>query len=200
MINIIAASEGDLERILEIEQETISPPWTHGTLLSELYREDTFFAAATLGNSQFTIHNSQLSDALDKFGGIDNYTSDAEDVMGDGTHDATHDETNIDGADGAIVGFVILRRMVDEGELLQIAVDKAARRRGVADMLLSAALGYAEQNNLKSVYLEVRKSNAAAIALYEKHGFKPLRHRKNYYSNPTEDATVMLLDTQKDKN
>ena len=44
MYNIVAAAEGDLERVLEIEREAISPPWTHGALLSELYREDSFFA------------------------------------------------------------------------------------------------------------------------------------------------------------
>ena len=147
-VRIAAAVEEDIERILEIEREAISPPWTHGALLGEVYREDSFFSVAVIDNPHW---------------------------------------------DGDVAGFVVLRRMADEGELLQIAVDKAMRRRGIADMLLGAALSYADENALKSVFLEVRKSNAAAIALYEKHGFRPLRLRKEYYSSPVEDAVVMKL-------
>jgi len=88
-------------------------------------------------------------------------------------------------------GFVILRRMGDEGELLQIAVDKASRRCGLADSLMRAAIDFAENNLLSTIFLEVRKSNSAAIGLYEKHGFTPARTRKDYYSDPIEDALVM---------
>ena len=94
--------------------------------------------------------------------------------------------------DLAVQGFVILRRMGDEGELLQIAVCKTARRCGIADILLDAALSHAEKCELKSVFLEVRKSNEAAISLYKKHGFKTVRLRKDYYNNPLEDAVVMV--------
>jgi len=92
-----------------------------------------------------------------------------------------------------VLGFVIFRQMADEGELLQIASDKAARRCGVADMLMGAALGFAGSNNIRSIFLEVRKSNEAAIALYKKHGFSSVRFRKDYYSSPIEDAVVMAL-------
>jgi len=142
VIRIIAATEDDMSRILEIEQESISPPWTHGALLSEIFKDDSFFAAAV--------------------------------------------------EDGKALGFVILRHLQDEGEILQIAVDKAARQRGIADLLMTAAFEYVKENSLKSVFLEVRKSNKAAICLYEKHGFKSLRQRKDYYSSPTEDAIVMV--------
>jgi len=91
-----------------------------------------------------------------------------------------------------IIGFIILRRISDEGELLQIAVDPAARRRGAADALMSAAAGYSKENALRSVFLEVRRSNEAATALYSKHGFADVRVRKDYYSSPVEDAVVMV--------
>jgi len=146
------ATEEDIPGILQIEREAISPPWTHGTLLSEIYREDSFFAITEHGALPLTAHEPQLS------------------------------------------GFVILRQMGDEGELLQIAVDKAMRRRGAADALIVAALLYAGDNALKSVFLEVRKSNEAAIALYKKHGFESVRTRKDYYINPVEDAAVMARD------
>jgi len=61
---------------------------------------------------------------------------------------------------------------------------------------LSAALGFAEGHSLQSVYLEVRKSNEAAIELYKKHGFAPVRQRKDYYSSPVEDAIVMVMKLQ----
>ena len=151
MIYVSAATETDMQRILDIEQDSISPPWPHGALLSEIYCEDSFFAVA-----RRVAENSGAS--------------------------RVHD----------ILGFVILRRAADEGELFQIAVDKTARRRGIADMLMGAALEYVSGCGLTSVYLELRASNEAAACLYEKHGFVRLRSRKNYYTDPAEDALVMV--------
>jgi len=157
---IRAAAEDDIPRILEIEREAISPPWSHGALLGEIYRERSLFAVA--GESY---------------------------PVTDGEKPRTAFAVN-----EAVNGFIILRQMGDEGELLQIAVDRAKRRRGTADLLIGAALQYAKDNELKSVYLEVRKSNEAAVALYKKHGFISVRQRKDYYSNPVEDAVVMVRD------
>jgi len=89
-------------------------------------------------------------------------------------------------------GFAVVRQVGDDGELLQIAVDSSARRCGIGDSLMAAILEYAADNVLPSVFLEVRSSNSAAIGLYEKHGFKPVRTRKDYYDDPTEDAVVMV--------
>jgi len=141
MILVEPAVEDHIDRILEIENEAFAPPWTHGTLLSELYRKDSFFAAA--------VENDR------------------------------------------ILGFVILRRMQDEGELLQIAVDQTERQRGIAGLLMTAALNDAIKNAVRTVFLEVRKSNNAAISLYGKHGFVFVRRRKDYYCNPMEDALIM---------
>jgi len=93
---------------------------------------------------------------------------------------------------GDIVGFAVIRQVGDDGELLQIAVDRSARRCGVGDLLMRAVLGYAEKSALKSVFLEVRCGNEAAIHLYEKHGFEKVRTRKGYYNEPVEDALVMI--------
>jgi len=101
------------------------------------------------------------------------------------------------GERGEFFGFVILRRFIDTGELLQIAVDKNVRRQGVAGRLFDAALGFAQENELKSIFLEVRKSNAAAISFYIKYGFLPIRQRKDYYLNPSEDAVEMVLHTDR---
>ncbi|MCL2390989.1 MAG: ribosomal protein S18-alanine N-acetyltransferase [Oscillospiraceae bacterium] len=92
-----------------------------------------------------------------------------------------------------VLGYVILRRLVDQGELLKIAVRKGDCHRGVGKKLLSAALVFAQESNLDTIFLEVRESNAAAISLYLQYGFRPLRQRKDYYVNPVEDALEMIL-------
>ena len=159
MVIIEAATEDDVPQIMEIELEAISPPWTHGALLSEIYNLDSLFAVARYADD--TGNRRQGAEIRAR-------------------------------ENSSVLGFLILRRMADEGELLQIAIDKAARREGVADSLMEEALRYAEDNALVSVFLEVRKSNAAAIALYGKHGFEPVRFRKDYYSSPVEDAVLMV--------
>jgi [ribosomal protein S18]-alanine N-acetyltransferase len=95
--------------------------------------------------------------------------------------------------DGRVLGFCVLHKASDEGELYQIAVDESAKRRGAGDMLMKDALDYARIHGLVSIYLEVRKSNTPAIKLYKKHGFTVAGHRRKYYSYPTEDAVVMSL-------
>ena len=167
-ILIAEATEDDIDWILEIESEAISPPWTHGALLNEIYRDDSFFAAA-----------------------FDMSAVQAESSAGD----SDSEQPAAKREKGVGLGFVILRRAGDEGELLQIAVCKSARRRGIADKLMLEALGFAKARALKSVFLEVRKSNESAAALYEKHGFKPVRTRMDYYSDPVEDAIVMVFKT-----
>jgi len=93
--------------------------------------------------------------------------------------------------DAAPLAYAVLRRVGDDGELLRIATRKDSRRGGVGDLLMSAVLEYARENAFNSIFLEVRSGNTAAIGLYEKHGFSPVRVREEYYDNPIEDAVVM---------
>jgi ribosomal-protein-alanine acetyltransferase len=90
-----------------------------------------------------------------------------------------------------VLGFCIVRCLSGEAELYQIAVREDMRRRGIADRLMDAAEKYCRAHKVSSIYLEVRKSNAPAIRLYKKRGFKNEGRRKNYYSSPVEDAVVM---------
>ena len=94
--------------------------------------------------------------------------------------------------DGAVLGYAVLSAVLDEGNLDNIAVAPEYRRRGVADALLGALTGLGREC-LALLTLEVRASNAPAIALYEKHGFRPVGRRRNYYSDPREDAVLMTL-------
>ena len=97
-----------------------------------------------------------------------------------------------EGEDGSLLGYAVLSVILDEGNLDNIAVAPEARRRGVADALLDVLTGFGREN-LAALMLEVRASNAPAIALYEKHGFAAVGRRKNYYDAPREDAILMTL-------
>lgn len=88
---------------------------------------------------------------------------------------------------GEICGFITANAVLDEINIYNVAVREGFRRLGIASALLS------ELEKLKpySINLEVRESNASAIALYEKCGFEQVGKRKNFYSKPTENAVLM---------
>lgn len=98
----------------------------------------------------------------------------------------------VQGEGGAVLGYAVLSVVLDEGSLDNIAVAPEYRRQGVADALLGALTGFGRER-LAALMLEVRPSNAPAIALYEKHGFAAVGRRKNYYDAPPEDAVLMTL-------
>ena len=85
----------------------------------------------------------------------------------------------------------IAQILLDEGYITNVAVFPEQRRRGIAGQLLQVFLNFAEANRLAFLTLEVRASNAPAIALYRKHGFQTVGQRRNYYQKPDEDALLM---------
>ena len=92
--------------------------------------------------------------------------------------------------DGGVLGYAGLQVVLDEGYIDNIAVEPAARRHGVGDELLDVFCRFGEVH-LAFLTLEVRASNAPAIALYRKHGFEEAGRRKDYYAKPSEDAVIM---------
>ena len=92
---------------------------------------------------------------------------------------------------GAVLGYVGMMTVLDEGYISNVAVRPDCRRRGIADALIRETLDAADRRELAFVTLEVRSGNEAAIALYAKHGFLPVGRRKNYYELPREDAILM---------
>ena len=95
------------------------------------------------------------------------------------------------GEDGALLGYVGMHHLVDEGFITNVAVAPSARRQGVAQALLRHLSDYGAAHGLYRITLEVRVSNAPAIALYEGFGFQILGRRPKYYVNPVEDAYIM---------
>lgn len=93
--------------------------------------------------------------------------------------------------DDHVVGYAMLWIGVDEGHLSNIAVAPEYQRKSVAKKLLSFILRLALNEGLGQILLEVRPTNAPAIALYEKFGFEKLAIRKKYYNDPVEDCLVM---------
>ena len=89
------------------------------------------------------------------------------------------------------VGYAGLLVVADEGYITNVAVDPSCRRQGVAAQLLQVFDNFARGNQLAFLTLEVRPSNAAAIALYEGFGFREVGRRRNYYDLPKEDALIL---------
>jgi ribosomal-protein-alanine N-acetyltransferase len=84
----------------------------------------------------------------------------------------------------------------DEAQIIDIYILEKYRQQGLGTKLLQAFIAQAKQR-AKYIILEVRESNLAAQGLYAKFNFQNLSLRKNYYSNPTEDALVLKLDLSK---
>ena len=102
-----------------------------------------------------------------------------------------------DGEEGYVLGYAGLHTILDEGYIDNIAVAPDARRHGVASALLDVFCRFGAAN-LAFLTLEVRQSNAAAIALYEKHGFQRAGLRPGYYQHPREDAVIMTREFPKE--
>ncbi len=92
-----------------------------------------------------------------------------------------------------VVGYIGMMYVLDEGYITNVAVRHDCRRRGIADALLGELERRARALMLSFLTLEVRESNAPAVALYEKCAYRVVGRRKHYYEKPTEDALLMTL-------
>lgn len=103
---------------------------------------------------------------------------------------------------GGIRGYAILMPAAGEAELLSIGVAAAQQRMGLGRAMLSEMLNVAHARQLHRVFLEVRSSNVAAIALYRSEGFSEIGVRRGYYqsANGSEDAITMACDLMGESN
>ncbi len=92
---------------------------------------------------------------------------------------------------GRLAGALLVRCVAGEGEVLRLAVDPDARRRGHARALLAHACAALAPHLPYGLHLEVRASNDAAISLYRRMGFREVGRRPAYYVAPVEDAVLM---------
>lgn len=90
-----------------------------------------------------------------------------------------------------VIGYIGMSIVIDEGYIFNVAVRESYRNKGVATALINELVIYGKKNNFSFITLEVRKSNLPAISLYSKFGFLKAGERKDYYSNPKENAILM---------
>ncbi|MDE5964476.1 MAG: ribosomal protein S18-alanine N-acetyltransferase [Eubacterium sp.] len=102
---------------------------------------------------------------------------------------------NIAYADGNPAGYMSMMLAAGEGDIMRVAVLPEYRRLGIGRALLEECFS---SNDPDVVFLDVRENNIPAIRLYESMGFESVGLRKNYYSNPTENAVIMTYNL-KDK-
>lgn len=93
-----------------------------------------------------------------------------------------------------VVGYISFYCILDETEIVNVCVMPELRGKGIGRALTNCAIDFSRENNGSKVMLEVRKSNAPAIKLYESLGFIPVGVSKNHYKLPTEDAILMNLE------
>ena len=89
--------------------------------------------------------------------------------------------------DDKVCGYLLILDSIDVYEILAIATVEEYRNKGIAQKLLNKI-------KTKDIFLEVRESNQVAINFYKKNKFKEISIRKNYYSEPTENAIIMKLE------
>jgi len=94
--------------------------------------------------------------------------------------------------DKRIVGYASYYIEIGEGRITNLAVIPKYRRKAIAKKLLDYILGLVKKAKCKYIFLDVRPSNEAAIALYCKYKFYEVYRRPKYYQNPAEDAMVMV--------
>jgi ribosomal-protein-alanine N-acetyltransferase len=92
-----------------------------------------------------------------------------------------------------IVGYICANYVLDEGHILNVTVHPGHRRQGIAEGLVRHVTALFADRGCRAIFLEVRASNEAALAMYRRAGFSLIGARKSYYTHPVEDALTMCL-------
>lgn len=90
-----------------------------------------------------------------------------------------------------VVGYCGIVMAADEGDITNVSVKKELQGQGIGTLLVKELEQRMQEFGVISIFLEVRQSNIPAITLYEKQGFERMGIRKNYYTDPVEDAITM---------
>lgn len=94
--------------------------------------------------------------------------------------------------DNNLASYCTVTTVLDEAQIINVATDIRYKRMGCAKSVIDAVILECQKRNIISISLEVRESNLPAITLYEGLGFSAVGKRKNFYSNPRENALVMI--------
>lgn len=110
--------------------------------------------------------------------------------------------------DQELIGFILVRLIMIntiplpkyEAEIYNIAVKREFKNKSIATKLLNRLIEIGKKKNLEKIYLEVRESNYIAQQFYIKNSFKIIGKRRNFYTNPTENAILMCRSLKEEKN
>ena len=91
-----------------------------------------------------------------------------------------------------VIGYILFNQILDEAEIYKIVVSKDFRKKQIAFKIMEFFQDELKKNDVKKIFLEVRKNNILAINLYKKCGFIEIREIVDYYSNPKENGIMML--------
>ena len=105
----------------------------------------------------------------------------------------THNEYAIALYEEEKVGFIGYTMLFDEAEITTFGIVSAYKNQGIGQLFLRSFIDYLKENEIKTVFLEVREQNKSAIVVYKKIGFETIATRKNYYHDPIENALIMQL-------
>lgn len=97
---------------------------------------------------------------------------------------------------GKVLGYVGSQTVLEESDMMNIAVLPEARRAGIGERLILSLIELLKDRGSRSLALEVRASNTPAISLYKKLGFLQVGRRPNYYRGPREDALILRKEWQ----
>lgn len=93
-----------------------------------------------------------------------------------------------------ILGYCSMMTVLDEGDILNVAVRSDRQKEGIGQFLVDSMLRMAEMQGIRLVHLEVRQGNGTARRLYQRLGFKEDGLRRDYYENPVENAVLMTKE------
>jgi ribosomal-protein-alanine N-acetyltransferase len=135
----------DIEKVMKIELEAFSQPWTFESFFNEISNNNLAY--------YFVIEK-----------------------------------------DNEIIGYLGMWKIIDEGHITNIAIDKEYRKMGYGHILVYESIEFMKNDGVTSFTLEVRVTNNPAIKLYEKMGFTRAGIRKKYYQDNGEDALIMWYE------
>lgn len=167
-----------LRQISYIEKDNFSDPWSVESLWGTMVRDYNLIYFALGNEIKYTVYSFR--------GG--------EEIKVDCIRDVEVKDREVKKpGEKLLMGYVIATDIADESELLRIAVADKFKGRGVGYELMCS---YKDslKDHCDKFFLEVRTSNDKARALYEKIGYKSVGTRKNYYSEPTEDAEIYSME------
>ncbi len=170
-VSIRQMTAEDIFAVAYLEKECFAEPWSENALAESLSDVNyVFFVAAVMVNENTSAVSKLTTPSL--------------------CNTTQESKRNIHFRE-TIVGYVGAYLAADELSITNVAVSVSFRRCGAADQLMKALDAFAKEKNLYGITLEVRVSNSAAIALYEKNGYEKSGIRKGFYSKPKEDALIM---------